>query len=106
MVRYLRLTNEHIRYVVICSLLQQSSNCVCAKYTLLLNDNKQESVILFWYKIQMWFVNICKSNLQVKINISAVRGSCRCPKNKDQKYFQALEALSKNVSLKFTSGNH
>ena len=50
MVRYLRLTNEHIRYVVICSLLQQSSNCVCAKYTLLLNDNKQESVIFLGTK--------------------------------------------------------
>ena len=54
----------------------------------------------------MWFVNLCKSNLQVKINISAVRGSWHYPRNKDQKYFQALEALSKNVSLKFTSGNH
>ena len=105
MVRYLRLTNEHIRYVVICSLLQQSSNCVCAKYTLLLNDNKQESVIFFGTKYKCG-LSTCKSNLQVKINISAVRGSCRCPKNKDQKYFQALEALSKNVSLKFTSGNH
>ena len=82
MARYLRLTNEHMYLVT-----TKSGNCVCAKYTLLLNDNKQESVILFWYKIQLWFVNICKSNLQVKINISAVRGSCRCPKNKDQKYF-------------------
>ena len=36
----------------------------------------------------MWFVNLCKSNLKVKINISAVRGSCRCPKNKDQKYLR------------------
>ena len=52
---------------------------MCAKYTLLLNDNKQESVILFWYKIQLWFVNICKSNLQVKINISAAQvGKSAC----------------------------
>ena len=42
MVRYLRLTNEHMYLVT-----TKSGNCVCAKYTLLLNDNKQESVNFF-----------------------------------------------------------
>ena len=81
MARYLRLTNEHMYLVT-----TKSGNCVCAKYTLLLNDNKQESVIFFGTKYKCG-LSTCKSNLQVKINISAVRGSCRCPKNKDQKYF-------------------
>ena len=45
MARYLRLTNEHMYLVT-----TKSGNCVCAKYTLLLNDNKQESVNFFCTK--------------------------------------------------------